>query len=609
MMTRTERLVLILVVVTLLLAILLWCGRPKPTTTGPTPTPSPGTAYVPPIGIPAPPFGINEQPPVPLAPGASPSPGATTYTYVNSESDACGASGGATEAKPLCTLPPVLQAGAVLQVSGGPYTYPNGFTVTGSGTAAAPVFIVGKGAPQIQICAQERCPKELFHVNGSYVIVDGINFQKTKLQFAGSYMAIRNSEIGWYYGTEGQNDSALTGGPSNFVVYRNHIHHNGYTESSQGRDLHGTKYSSGNSYIWYLENDSHDNGADTIQIGDDCIGTHPPGGGCLATKELWPHHIYIGKNTCKDDRENCVDIKQAMDVVITENDASGYEPAAAASGSGSDGAAMVVHNGPERIWIAWNRISNSTIGVRVNGNIQPPGASIYVLRNVFTDIRWPAAMTRPPALNEYSIPGAAILSWTNTHNVLADNTVTESDYGAVLNGNNSAELYGNVWKTGRAGESLPMTVVKAPAHEHVKQDYDAFDPAAQAYWQSVNPPMLDLTGLKARGQCLHCVEGSEAPAHPAHEAYATFEQTYPGLSLSGGTAPTPGPPTPSPSPTGTPTATPVPTPTPTAVPTATPSGGPPMNCEIEDTEVKWEQLPGGKWRQEVVPGIVTCTTR
>ncbi|MEP0843651.1 MAG: hypothetical protein HRF43_13185, partial [Phycisphaerae bacterium] len=105
-------------------------------------------AWVPPIGVPMPTFGIREQAP------ASPSPWTGTvagFYYVDNthsaSTDASNPNG--YPAKPRKTIPTDLPAGSVVEVRGGPYTYTIGGVIPlgGNGTAAQPVFIKGVSAP------------------------------------------------------------------------------------------------------------------------------------------------------------------------------------------------------------------------------------------------------------------------------------------------------------------------------------------------------------------------------------------------------------------------------------------------------------------------------
>src|SRR5687768_4557562 len=87
-------------------------------------------AWTPPIGIPAPTFGIDET------------VDDATYTHWVDNSRPCTDSGNGTPAAPRCTIPNTLAAGSVVQVRGGPYSVGHE-TWTFNGTAAQPAYVRG----------------------------------------------------------------------------------------------------------------------------------------------------------------------------------------------------------------------------------------------------------------------------------------------------------------------------------------------------------------------------------------------------------------------------------------------------------------------------------
>src|SRR5262249_41086766 len=99
------------------------------------------SAWTPPIGIPAPSFGIIET--------------AKPFThYVDNTSPQATDTNNPNGSQPTLRqpIPAVLASGSVVEVHGGPYIYNTSGPVafTASGTAANPVFVRGVGMPWIQ---------------------------------------------------------------------------------------------------------------------------------------------------------------------------------------------------------------------------------------------------------------------------------------------------------------------------------------------------------------------------------------------------------------------------------------------------------------------------
>ena len=367
--------------------------------------------YIPPIGIPAPSFGINES--HMMYDGQTYSAGGFTYRdagngpythYVdNTHPNATNvANPYGTADTPradifdgsLLTLPP----GSVVELHGGPYTYTVHKTFTVQGTADKPVFI--RAADVDTKVTLQGNGSSFFGVSfsGSYAIIENCDFYKVSgFAFAprSDHLALRFSEVHNPPGTTlsggaGVNASGYT---EDIVIYKNHIHHNWKGNSE---DCHGVNISSGAQRIWVLENLIHDNSGDAFQ------GSH--------YANPAPRYVYVGKNTMFNDRENGVDLKTIHDVIISQNTLYGYR-----SSSTSIGDAIVVgsngvtpgRSGPIRAWILFNNIYDSQTGIRVEGandcwligntvhhiigdgiilDIDPDSTNINIIGNTITSI-------------------------------------------------------------------------------------------------------------------------------------------------------------------------------------------------------------------------------
>lgn len=203
-----------------------------------------------------------------------------------------------------------------------------------SGTASAPTLYSLAGMPEIVGQLRVAC---------SYCIVDGARVRGT-VRLSGDHIVFRNSEV--YGHRPGGNDTVVSASGSDIVIVGNHIHDNGDLTAAEN-DVHGVGASNGTRRVWILENVMHHNSGDSVQVGHG----HTPG----ATDG-----IYVGRNVCYADKENCVDFKVVSNTVVSENTMSDY----AASGS-SEGAAIVLHYCHVNAQVLGNTIRNTQVGVSV----------------------------------------------------------------------------------------------------------------------------------------------------------------------------------------------------------------------------------------------------
>jgi hypothetical protein len=341
-------------------------------------------AWEPPLGIPAPTFGIAEV------------PGAPTHYVDNSHpraTDAGNAQG--SPDRPRMTVPPALAEGSVVDVRGGPYGGAARAVWTGAGTAARPVFVRGTGRPEFH-------GVEL-RITGSYVVVEGLAFVGAPVRLRGDHVSFRGNEVRGF--SPLRHSAALSGMGSDLVIHGNHIHGNGDVASAREVDIHGIKFATGTERLWIVDNHLHHNGGDAVQIGG-------------ATTEPWAQHVYIARNHLHEDRENAVDVKQARDVVISQNRAWGYRAV-----SSSDGTAIVVHDNPDRVWVLFNEIHSSVNGVRNNGS-----TASYIVGNVIRNIHHDLRDRDYDPADAWGT-GAAVISWRTGDLYVVNNTFFDVDAG------------------------------------------------------------------------------------------------------------------------------------------------------------------------------------
>jgi len=306
-------------------------------------------SYIPPIGIPAPAFGINETVDNVYRTGFY------THWVDNTHPNASNANGNGTPTAPLAdpfkgastiTLP----AGSVMVVAGGPFSsiFTSDRTIIAQGTAQNPVIIRGLSSTnrtQFQGDGNSR-----LHIEGSYLILENFDMSggmRINLNNSPHHIAFRHNALH----AEGINvdfNPAFGGGGNDIVIYDSHIHHFWRIVNGEPDDCHAITPGAGSLRWWVLTNEINNNSGDSFQATHNA-STAPP------------RYLYIGGNLLHEDRENAVDLKYSQDVVISQNVIYGYASASTSDGSsivlGSDGAT-------ERAWVLFNDISASINGIR-----------------------------------------------------------------------------------------------------------------------------------------------------------------------------------------------------------------------------------------------------
>ena len=210
-------------------------------------------------------------------------------------------------------MPQALPAGAVVELRGGPYQASR-LTWRASGTAAAPVFVRGVGTPVLAVGELRIIAGELPGGRGRRAWTAAASRMGP-----GDHLALRRSEVRGY--APGSHSAAVAIEGTDVVVHANEIHRNG---DASGTRRGGRARRQGprpaTPGVWIVDNHIHHNGGDAVQIGSS------------RADEPWAEHVYIGRNHLHDDRENGVDIKQARDVVVSENQIHSYRPSSSSSG-------------------------------------------------------------------------------------------------------------------------------------------------------------------------------------------------------------------------------------------------------------------------------------
>lgn len=378
----------------------------------------------PPVGIPAPAFGIQQKAPNAPKPWLVPT---ANFYYVNASAaastDTSNANG--TPAKPRKTIPQNLPAGAVVEVRG-TYTYSHSSprTIRPAGTAAKPVFIRG-AAPDTKTRVTS-----CWEVSGSYVVIEHFEFTSCgSILFLGGsqFAALRYSDV---HGTTAGGGVGIVSWDgkllNDIVLFRNTIHDNGDVLASYDQDVHGVSIGARTSRIWVLENEIYRNSGDGVQIN---AGS--------AALQATTHHIYIGRNTAYANKQTGFWTKQAVDVILSENHAYDHRPS-----DSSLGACMGGQYAPEHVWFINNRVSDCDYGIQMTSDADlGTGKHQFFIGNVIHRIHDSNGGFQPGSAWQncaISLPGG-------TYRYVLENTIYDVDSGVcVPNATGYLHLYDNL---------------------------------------------------------------------------------------------------------------------------------------------------------------------
>lgn len=351
--------------------------------------------WLPPIGIPAPSFGIAEVAP------AEPNPwtaAVTGFYYV------CPTCSGATDAsntngypgRPRQSVPNPIPPGAVVRLVGRIDALAN---ISAQGTAAAPVFV--RGAPDSRPTITRP---EVETRGSSYLILEHLVFANRDGVQSGSlvipgysgtadHVVIRDSE---FSGNVNRGGGIVISGGTHHVVLRNYLHDMGNLNDTGDQDSHcmtmGGSASRVLAEVWILENEMARCSGDGLQINS---GFNNNG---------QAHHLYIGRNFSHHHKQTGIWSKNASDVIISQNRFEDTAPS-----SSSTGACTGAQYGPERVWWLFNTFQRCTWGISLQstsglGN----GTAAYIIGN-----RMIGSMQRAVSLWPDSVRSVSVVNNTS----------------------------------------------------------------------------------------------------------------------------------------------------------------------------------------------------
>jgi hypothetical protein len=485
--------------------------------------------WAPPIGIPAPSFGVVETA------RAVPSPWsvATAGFYYVDESHA-----GATDtsnpygtpARPRRTIPTSLPAGAVVELHGTyDYTHTSPRTIVANGTAALPVFIRGVSAAAAPVI---RSPWEL---TGAYVILENLEFAPFDASRTGElamlaplhHASLRHSRMHGNLSSGGLDISSWTGAlVQHVVVLNNSIHDNGDIHAAFDQDVHGIVVGALVSHLWVVDNQIYRNSGDGMQINAGSITAQPT-----------THHIYVGRNTAFNNKQAGFWAKQAVDVIFSQNVCYGHRPS-----DSSMGQCMGYQYATERVWFLYNNISDSEFGIVVGSDSDAGiGVEAAFVGNIIYNIHHSQASYNPST----AWSSAAIMVAGGGNARVVNNTIYNVDAGVnVPVGLTSFEIADNIIGQVTVAAANHVFIENASLASRLSMHHNLFEgnprgriggaqasftatQLASTYSLSASPAFFDAARGNFRLQ-------STSPARDRAEmnpVYASFQQRY-GISIA-----------------------------------------------------------------------------
>ena len=197
-------------------------------------------------------------------------------------------------------------------------------TIVAQGTSARPVYIRGASATNRPLVRRG------WEVKGTYAILENLEFGPTPDQSAtgslvirlpASHIVLRHSDL---HGTPGGGGLGIvnwevgygeiykgTGAIDNVVIYNNTIHDNGNVRAKTDQDVHGISVTDHVHHLWVVDNQLPQQRRRNSNRG--------PGAGQASTT----HHIYVGRNVAHHNKQTGFWVKQATDVIFSQNVSAG----------------------------------------------------------------------------------------------------------------------------------------------------------------------------------------------------------------------------------------------------------------------------------------------
>jgi hypothetical protein len=467
-------------------------------------------AYTPPIGIPDPGLEWGGLHPIETNAPAAPEPwnGEVRGFYYVDPTSANATDSGNTygyPGKPRTSVPSVLAPGSYVELHG---TYSSQISVTANCEESNPCWLRGESI--------DNRPNNTTKINikdSKYLFVENLDFNggvggAIGISGASNHVVVRNTRL--------INRKQPNGGSAgivmipdtgdlmeNIVIFNNHFETLGDYTVTEDLDFHGVLPS-----MWGRDSTTELRKVYVLEnyctlLSGDCVQVNA---GNWQESYNYLHHVYIGKNVSYKNRQTGFWVKQASDVIISQNKSSGSYGSPGSNGGGAIGYQYAKH----RLWIIFNELYDSVFGIRQSDTSTPTSegyANIYIIGNLIYDIH-------PRDLSDYNPKdiwdqGAAIALWHgNSTRYIIDNTIHDVHDGVNAIYAGGVEMYGNIISQKDDSTYNRFFEIAHPARQDlVNMDYNLFlDDVGEYYhaWWDDMGLASTLNEVKSYGHCLNC---------------------------------------------------------------------------------------------------------
>ena len=141
----------------------------------------------------------------------------------------------------------------------------------------------------------------------------------------------------------------------NIVIYNNSIHDNGNLNADLDQDVHGISVSDHVNHL--LGRRQSDLPEQRRRHSNQC---RRPG------RARRTHHLYIGRNVSHDNKQGGFWVKEATDVIFSQNETYGHRPS-----NSSLGQCMGAQYAPDWVWFIYNHVHDCEYGItQMSDNVE-----------------------------------------------------------------------------------------------------------------------------------------------------------------------------------------------------------------------------------------------
>lgn len=470
------------------------------------------------IGIPDPPFGINENAP------AIPSLWTSNVNGFYYVQEGGSNSGNGYPGNPRGQIPSTLSAGSVVIVAGTYNVNHANNPITCNGTAANPVYIRGLDNTQRPTITQK------WIVSGSYYVIEYINAiwanssGNGKLNFSGDHGVVRHCD---FRGDTNTGVGGVNPNGSYHVIYDCFLHDFGDVNASFDQDNHGIAIGSNTHHIWIVYNEIARCSGDGIQINAGSAGA-----------QASTHHIYFGRNKTHHNKQTGMWCKQADDVIFSQNESYGHRLSGSSQGDGAGG-----QYGPTYLWVIFNDLYDNESGIRfASTSGLGSNGDRFIIGNKIHNIH---KVTSAYDTSD-SWESAAIGIWNSSNTYIIGNTIWDVDAGINSPSNGAFHIHNNIFDVNSVSGANQIWIYESATANASTMDYNLFMGSGRIRWGS-SSTTITLSTFKStyptKGQHalstsdakfvspgtgdFHLASGSPAiDTAAAHAAYDTFFTRY-----------------------------------------------------------------------------------